>query len=174
MENFTRAQNELNSDEYDRLLAHDFEFWFATDEVDAIGQGLFWDRAADVASTSRMFRGQPGLTSTGSVIPPVKSLIVTLDPVSDWTDAGGDVIEGHTTLPENARRAIYSSSGRVYYTDETYDATLMGQLLVYAIPVEMTVEGQSATEWKLVLWRDFGISAKGGNVWSWSRTKALF
>lgn len=174
IENFTRAQNELDFDEYDHLLAHGFEFWIAPTDVDAIGLGSHWDRAADVASTFHMFSGQPGLTPTGTVIPPVRSLSVTLDPSTAWTDAGGDVIEGQTTVPGNAKRAVYSSSGRVYYTDEAYSSTLTGYLLLYAIPVVTTIEGQSITEWKLVLWRDFGIYAKGGNVWSWSRTKALF
>jgi hypothetical protein len=154
IKNFQAVYNNRDYDEYDNLLAENFQFWFAPDDVDAIGQGDFWDRQQDAQSTRNMFNGATGQRPDGSTVPAVQSINLQLSQVEAWSNAGGEVVGGQTTLPDNARKARYSVSMSVYYTDDSIVSQINGEQLFYVIPVPTDQEG--VDEWKLVLWRDFG------------------
>ncbi len=158
--NFVQAHIDREFNEYDNLLGEEFQFWFAPEDLNLAPNGFFWDRAADVASTRRMFNGSEGQKPDGSVQPAVQKIELRLNPVEPaWTDAGGEVVGGLTTVPAGGKKRRYSVSMVVNYTAGDIVSQVNGEQLFYVLPTQKNLgDGTTVTEWKLFIWRDFGAT----------------
>lgn len=158
IKNFERAHRDRNFQEYENLLAENFQFWFAPEDVDLAPNGFFWDRAADVASTERMFNGAVGERPDGTPQPAVQNITLTLTGAEPaWIDASGETVGGQTPVPEGTMKRRYEVAMRVSYTAGDIVSEVNGEQLFYVIPTQLDQgDGVSVTEWKLLIWRDFG------------------
>jgi hypothetical protein len=152
IDNFQRAYNERNYEEYDDMLADGFVFYFAPDEVGELGQGVSYDRAQDTRSTWNMFNNQGGTTPDGDPVPPVQKLQLTLVPDevgSVWTDQVAEDYAG-TTMKR------YKVDMLVTYADGSREQ-VVGLQEFYAVPVEISAEdGTAITVYQLKYWKDLG------------------
>jgi hypothetical protein len=148
--NFIRAHEERNFIEYDKLLHDGFIFYFASEDIDRSpgGQG-FWDRAADVASTDRMFNGKSGTKPDGSTQDPVQQITLRLEAVDgQWTTP---------TDPEFAgtRKRSYKVFMDVTYTNGDI-SRVTGEQQFFAAPVNIQQGEVTVTIYQLKFWRDTG------------------
>jgi hypothetical protein len=158
IKNFEQAHLDRNFQEYDNLLDEDFQFWFSTEDLDLAPNGVFWDRAADVASTERMFNGKEGLKPDGEVQPAVQKIELTLEPTEPaWVLTDDEVVGGQTLTPPGTKKRRYTVNMTVNYTAGDITSSVNGEQLFYIVPTQRDLgDGTSITEWKLFIWRDFG------------------
>lgn len=156
VENLARAWSSLDSDEYERLLGPDFQFWFAPEDIDLLENALYWDRGSDLQSAAALFGGESGTRPDGSVMPPADSIQVTLTPFDEeWLDASGEVVGGLTPLPEGTRRRRYDSEIRVHHTEESLVSLAVGSQVFYVVPIRQGPGGASV-RFELMAWQDYG------------------
>ena len=170
VENFVRTFNEMNYEEYEKMLHEDFVFYFSPDEIDVIGQGEAWFRPEDLESTRNMFNGGTGRKPDGTIQAPIQQIILELTPESatdTWTDQVPEDFLG-TTM----RR--YEVDMDVTYTDGGVDE-VTGVQEFYAAAVETETTEGTVTTYQLKFWRDLGKDvAKATRQDSFSSVKAAF
>lgn len=156
VENLSRAWSSLHADEYESLLARDFQFWFAPEDVDLVPDALYWDRAAELRSAQALLGGQVGTRPDGSPMPPAASIEVTLTPFDEeWVDASDEVVGGLTTLPEGTRRRRYDSEIRIHHAGEDLVSVALGSQVFYVAPLAQEIAG-GTEQFELVVWHDYG------------------
>jgi hypothetical protein len=175
--NFEKVHNDMDFAEYDKLLAEDFQFWFAAEDARLAANGMFWDRATDIASTRNMFTGAAGQTPEGSIRPAVQSIELILAPIDEvWRAASSESIGGVTAIPSGAMRREYSVTLEVDYAAGDIVSQVRGGQLFYAVPTTVPDgKGGTTQEWQLLLWRDLGETLKSTTESvSWGGVKALY
>lgn len=155
IENFTNAYENLNIIEYEKALHPQFTFWFAPQEIDAVGAAS-WDRATDVQSTERMFEGQLGsrIGENGEpeTVPAVQSIDLQLNPREPWTNDFDDGAE----FAEADFRGGFDVTMTVRYTDSALISQVAGQQRFYIKLVDMEIDGQTRQVYQIYAWKDFG------------------
>lgn len=144
--NFKVSYEKKLIEEYDKVLDENFVFYFAQTDVDQLGVEPSWNRAAEMASATKMFTGQPGTTPGGQPQEPITGFQLTLNPDTPaWDD----------NVP-----AQYAGTQRRSYS-VTMTVTFQGGGTVavrgiqdfYVAPVQVN----GTTLYKLRYWVDFGI-----------------
>jgi hypothetical protein len=174
--NFVSAHGERNIEEYADVLAEDFLYFFAPEDVDLSpsNQG-YWERLRDVSATARMFAGQPGRLPNGDPQPAIETLeldLIAVDP--DWIDGADDGPEYVGTS-----RRCYEVDATVSYVGSDLESRLLGRQCLYVVAVILD-EGEDTerTVYRLRFWRDLGRPqdriAAGTEGISWGELKARF
>jgi hypothetical protein len=109
--NFVRAINERNINEYERVLHPEFIFGFAPDHRSLAPPDGTWNREREIASMSRLFGGDAGMTHSGEAAPAVRTIKFTLDPVECWVHVQSD-LESWTRTYDSALLVTYDDGRR--------------------------------------------------------------
>lgn len=134
VENFARAHDEKNLQEYSRVLHEDFEFHYLPEAGSSAASSQA--RSEELSSADRVFRGRPGRDANGGELAPVSNIDFELQPFEPWQDLGGD-----------RHRRVYQASMTVSHSD--------GSIREVAGLQQLTV-ARDGEEYRLVGWRDLG------------------
>ena len=144
--NLDKAYNEMNIDEYKRLLVNEFTFFFSQEDIDSnLVQNVSWGRLAEEEATSNMFNRVPS-TKEGFVID-------RIDLRLDYTP-GDDVWIREVGSPGNHEGEDW------YERTVTYNMTITAgdesfiSVDIIASFVIKQVDVNGAMIWKIVAWRD--------------------
>ncbi len=169
MENFERAWEEMNLEEYSKLLHEDF--LFAYDYRIILGLKVRlpqWTREIELDTVGAMFTKQPGFDPIDhDPLPPVIDInfaeFLALD--DEWQPgAPGSMFEG-------TFRRGYQLDARVTYDGVELAATVLGQQVFYVYPDSSGEE----TLWQIKFWEDRGSPTKlGSENISWTELKSYW
>jgi hypothetical protein len=176
VENFVKAQEDRNAEEYDTLLDESSVFYFAGEDVDlSPGQQGFWQRAAELDTAGRMFSGQTGTRPNGDSQPGVQQITLRLNDIDpEWTDASAEDPEFEGSLKRR-----YEVDMTVSFLSSDLLTHVTGEQDFYVIPVVLD-EGLASerTVVRLRFWKDLGRplgrTAAGTESTSWGEVKARF
>jgi hypothetical protein len=82
--NFEQAVNEMNLDEYAKLLHADFAFIFAPGDRHRVAPDDRWNREDELSSMRSLFSGEPGTSRFGREMPGVEGIKFALVAADDW------------------------------------------------------------------------------------------
>lgn len=144
--NFERAYEEKSIAEYDKLLDSAFTFFFSQTDVNQLGVEPSWDRAAEMASATKMFSALPGTTPGGQPQEPIQSFQVLLEQeTTTWDSNVPSQYAGTLRKSYNVNMTVFFQGGG--------SVAVRGIQDFYVAPVD--VDG--TTIYKLRYWVDFGI-----------------
>ncbi len=158
IKNLERAYSEMLFEEYENLIADDFEFWFAPDDIDiSPDQSGVLNASQDLESTRRMFSGElgrrPDPNNPGQFVevPAVQKITISLTRQEPWAEAGdfGQEYQG-------MRMAIYDVDMLVEYTASETVSEVKAEQRFIVKPVTITVDGAQTQVFKLRAWFDLG------------------
>ena len=173
---FQRAWNEKNFDEYSKLLAEDFQFYFDPQTRMAKQLPLFWTRLQDSSRVARLFSSDRVADISLRLTFQTEFKADTLSAHSRWTyidvlDVFLDVDLAPTPEdPEGVTYRVEDQRQRFYFRTGITQADTLAT-------------SATASLYYMVGWIDYGIeslSASGGNrpaagqMTSWSGIKTLF
>ena len=156
IDNLERAYSELLFEEYEKLIADDFQFWFAPDDIDFSpgGQGFF-NAGQDLLSTRAMFNGEvgerPDPENPGSTIevPPVQKITINLTRTEPWSNAG-DFLQEY----DGMWQALYDVEMLVEYTAGDLVSEVNAEQRFIVKPVTIEVDGAQTQVYQLRAWYD--------------------
>lgn len=176
---FRRAYNDRDLDTLRVLLSEDFIFYFSDGDIDTIGIDAQWERAREIASTTKMFAGSTGVRPDGSEQARVDlqysfGLFFVAEDTA-WTPRNDPPYAG--TLFRTFRVGM-----QVQYEDGSLDIVSgFNDLFVEETTLE-NANGAQGTGYVLHFWKDHGMDAPASrrrseamrHVTSWGYVKALF
>lgn len=162
--NLVSAYNRTAVVAYDGVLDENFVFYFAQSDVDQLGVPASWGRASEMASTTKMFTGQPGTTPGGQPQEPITGFQLTLTPDTPaWNDNVPSQYAGTLRRSYSAHLTVTFQGGGTVAVRGIED--------FYVAPT--TIGGE--TLYSLRYWVDFGvpgastIGARAGGVGATAR-----
>ena len=172
MADFVTAIQEMDLDTYRAMLDPDFRLYLTQDTVDNFALPRpYFDLAEDLASTGRMFAGQPFTRPTGDVVPAITRIqFVIFEPEASWAVSPPESrIPGVTWAPFQVHMVIEQGNvGRL---------NVQGRIMVYLDSAEVNVHGQPQTRWTMVGLEDLTTvpqADKAAEDASWGSVKALY
>lgn len=144
VENFARAWEERNYEEYEKILDEGFVFYFAQEDIDNNAvPGESWPRVEELQSADRIF-------NAGGTSRSVTSISIVLNPIDSWTDQVAPEFAG------TQKRTYFVNMNVNYSNGDIGD--VRGQQVFYVAPTTQNIEGNDVTVYKLKFWRDLGFS----------------
>lgn len=147
--NFQAAWSGRRIELYSNLLDNSFVFYFSQQDVNGLGVPVSWGRAAELASATKMFSGQPGTTPGGQPVRPIESISLALLPETLSWDSNVPVqYSGTLRRTYSVAMNVQFAGGGVLFVQGLHD--------FYVAPV--LVSGQ--TLYRLRYWVDFGTQSR--------------
>ena len=148
IDNFTRAINERNADEYARTLHPAFRFVFAPEQQHLAFPEGSWNRDQELRSMSRLLMIQPHSKEAWSVENTVSSIRFSVAPRGDWRHTPG-VLETWTRTYDSVLITVWDSGRRAV-------AKRQQILTVTAKRSECDLR---PTEFQMLRWQEAGCAA---------------